>query len=172
MPADPTTYQKLVEDGRKLLEGVPRGPWRALLNSRGMTGVHSEADGGCKLYHVTLAEGSHPDTHARQKAVAVFIADARTRMPAALDEIERLAGENERLRERLAMATAFDAGGGVSIERCGSGWIAKRTVQPRGNRHLNEYLDRDGNWRRDEVTQFNTAEEVSAALDRARGGSR
>ena len=90
----------------------------------------------------------------------------------AREAIERLAGEVERLRERLAMATAFDAGGGVSIERCGSGWIAKRTVQPRGNRHLNEYLDRDGNWRRDEVTQFNTAEEVSAALDRARGGSR
>src|SRR3990167_7413077 len=94
----------LVADGRKLLEGVTPEPWRALLSSRGMTGVHSEADGGCKLYHVELAEGAHPDTHARQKAVAAFIADARTRMPAALDEIERLAGENERLRERLAMA--------------------------------------------------------------------
>ena len=87
---------------RALAEKATPGPWRqhlvddtTVIDEAGNTVAQTFPDGGLDD-DVDFAT----DTEQREHDAA-FIATARTALPAALDEIERLRAENEKLREAL-----------------------------------------------------------------------
>ena len=77
---------------RERCEAATPGPWSALPKNAWMTGVRSdEKEAHCKIYHAEFHSAADlPDTIVRQRRDADFIANARTDLPMALDEIERL----------------------------------------------------------------------------------
>ena len=116
-----------IPEARAVIEAATPGPWRALLNSHGMTGVHSDGTGSnVKIYHVTLADEAHPDTHARQRADATCIAAARTGWPAALDEIDRLRAELRTCERQVDGERVINGENGTLITRLRAAW---RTMQ-------------------------------------------
>lgn len=82
---------------RTLCANATRAPWTTW-NSTANVGVRSEED-NCRIYYEKLEKGCLPETHDRQRADATFIAEARTALPEALDRIEELEREVERLQE-------------------------------------------------------------------------
>ncbi len=88
---------------RALAEKATLGPWRqhlvddtTIIDATGEFVASTFPEGGMDddIDYAT-------DTEQREHSAA-FIAAARTELPAALDDIERLRAENERLREALA----------------------------------------------------------------------
>jgi hypothetical protein len=77
-----------------LAEASPR-PWRPLLRSRGMTGVHASDH---VVYHARFDPECLRETHEMQTATAALIAEAVNALPALLDEVEALRAEVARLQ--------------------------------------------------------------------------
>ena len=87
---------------RELAEKATKGPWRqhlvddtTVIDATGEPIAETFPEGGVDE-DIDFAT----DTEQRE-ANAAFIAAARAALPAALDEIERLRAENEKLREAL-----------------------------------------------------------------------
>lgn len=82
------------EEARKICEAATEGPWFAEEVDRdGLTWVDDGRTGDDKLFPFKC-----------ETSDAQFIAAARTGWPEALDEIDRLQAENERLTTRLKAA--------------------------------------------------------------------
>ncbi len=94
-------FQRNVEADLAMCEAATSEPWKALLKSRGMTGVHA-AD--CVIYHASFDPGCLPETHEQQKADATFIALARPAMPEYIREVQRLRAIETELRAALELA--------------------------------------------------------------------
>lgn len=83
---------------RELCEKATPGPWKPLLNSKGLTGIHAE---DCQIYHALFDPQCLKETHNRQKSDAKFIAESRTAIPKLLDEIEVLTADVDGLEEKI-----------------------------------------------------------------------
>jgi|APSaa5957512622_1039677.scaffolds.fasta_scaffold112964_1 hypothetical protein len=86
---------------RERCDAATDGPWEAWDGP----GIHAVDAADCRIVHEGLDPGCLPRTHARQKRDGVFIAHARTDLPAALDDIETLEGVL-----RAVIATADEVG--------------------------------------------------------------
>ena len=70
------------------------GPWGALI-MHGVASVHAPS---CYVYTNDPLEDTHPDTIARWGRDAIFIASARTDVPALIARVRELEAECERMK--------------------------------------------------------------------------
>ena len=145
--------------------------------------AHVDGPGG----EVCRIEGEREDYDGSQEAsddadlrltgIPDFIAHARDDIPYLLAAIRASNAEVKRLRERLAMAWAFNAGGtfadrsDVQVRRAGPAgthWFITRAASSEFDGWT---LQRDGSWGGRNPQPFNTADEAFAALAAARKGT-
>lgn len=91
----------ILDEARKMLEGVPDGPWSAGVLGRTLHMVW--AKDGYIVADCTTHHAKHRENVARD-----FIIWSRTGVPALIERVAALEAENKRLREALRWQDARD----------------------------------------------------------------
>ena len=108
MPTDPTTALARAEEAERLAEKATPGPWNIETADQGdeeFCLLPVAIKNGHGAYVVSYDGGLVPIDSAWTKELvegnAIFIASARTLLPALAADVRDLAAENERMREAL-----------------------------------------------------------------------